>query len=69
MVKICEQWIVFYAAEKSKELTSKDEQEFNDVLSEYTHYTQKTLGKFESDRRSLKSEHWKNFHFKFENFI
>ena len=45
VIRICKLWIVHYAAEKSKELSELNGSEFSDVLSEYTHYTQKTHGK------------------------
>jgi len=44
VIRICKLWIVHYAAEKSKELSELNGSEFSDVLSEYTHYTQKTHG-------------------------
>ena len=46
-MKHCQDWIVHFAGEKSKEELGQPMQpEFNDVLSEYTAYTQKTHGEF-----------------------
>ena len=45
-MKHCQDWIVHFAGEKSKEELGQPMQpEYNDVLSEYTAYTQKTHGK------------------------
>ena len=51
-MKHCQDWIVHFAGEKSKEELGQPMQpEFNDVLSEYTAYTQKTHGKLSFTER------------------